>query len=237
MSRIPLCTVAALCAIAMFRDVGVAAEPQQFVVSAVGQQVTPARHEHGITLVSGFGDDSERYASGVERWCLGIKDCIRDTRLRGYKRLQKKHRDLLYPECPPYCSPTYGYHTTRWRQFPEHCEYMYSNEPGQVIYQSPAEAPPTMLPLTPTPEYAPSSAAPAVAPPAAEPYFPESGPIIRPADPGPAPAAPAADPTAPPAPPEPDLDPTGETFLPARPMDDAAGQATAFEEPGLLPIN
>jgi hypothetical protein len=235
MSRIPLCTLAMLCTVAIGRDAGVAAEPQQGVVAAVGTQATPAGREADITLVSGFADDSERYASGVEHWCRGIKDCIRSTRLRGYKRLQKKHRDLLYPECPPYCSPTYGYHTTRWRQFPEHCEYIYSNVPGEVIYQGPAVAPPQMLPLTPTPEYVPPSATPA--PPAAEPYFPEAAPLIQPADPGPAPAAPATDPTAPPAPPEADLDPAGETFLPAQPIDDAAGKTTAFEEPGLLPIN
>lgn len=226
MFRIPFCAFAVLCSVAVSREAGIAAEPY-YCVGAVGSGLAPAAAGSGITQVSGFADDSERYASGVERWCLGIKDCIRGTRLRGYKRMQKKHRDLLYPECPPYCSPTYGYNTTRWRQFPENCEYMYSNMPGEVIYQSPGQAAPMMLPLSPTPEYAP---------PAAEPYYPDSGPAIRPADPGPAPAAPAADPTAPPAPAETDLDPAGETFLPARPVDDSAGQTTAFEEPGRLPI-
>jgi len=232
MSRIPLCALAMMCTIA----VGVAAEPHQRVVTAAGQQATSADYEASVTPVSGYIDDSERYAPCAERWCLGIKDCIRATRLRGYKRLQKKHRDLLYPECPPYCSPTYGYHTTRWRQFPEQYEYIDPYAPGQVIYESPGQVQPMMLPLMPTPEYAPPGGVPSLAPPAAEPYFPGSG-STQPSDPGPAPAAPSADPTAPPAPPEPDLDSTGATYLPPPAFDGGATEPAAFEEPGLLPVN
>jgi hypothetical protein len=222
-----MCTIALLCSVAVGRNCGMAADRYEHAGEISGG-VTPAGY-HGA-----FADTSERYASGFERLCDGIKDCVRATRLRGYKRLQKKHRDLLYPECPPYCSPTFGYHHTQWKPFPDNCEYMWSTVPGQAIYEAaPPTAPPLILPLTPTPAPMPSSGVPE-APPAEQPYFPESGPLIQPADPGPAPAAPAVDPTAPPAPPpESDLDPAGETFLPVKPADDAA----AFEEPALLQIN
>lgn len=210
-----------------------AAEPYCAPRAPAGNFVTPAGYGHAGGYALDIEDSADRYASGLERWCDNIKDCVRDTRRLGYKRQQKQHRDLLYPQCPPYCSPTHGYYHTRWRRFSEECEYMWSGAPDQVIYESPAMGTPS-VPLSPTPEYLPPQP-PSLAPPAAEPYFPEAPPVIRPADPGVAPPAPEADPTAPPAPPpEVDLDPAGGTFLPARP----AIQPAALEEPpALLKLN
>lgn len=212
-----------------------AAEPYS-PPGGAGVYVTPVGYGHagGGGYPLAVDDGSDRYAPFFERVCGNIKDCVRDTRRLGYKRQQKKHRDLLYPQCPPYCSPTHGYYHTQWRRFSTECEYMLPGVPGGVIYESPGIASPAMLPLAPTPTYHPH-ASPALAPPAAEPYFPEAAPLIQPADPGVAPSAPEVDPSAPPAPPsDADFDPVGGAFLPARPTAEPA----AFEEPpALLRIN
>jgi hypothetical protein len=111
--------------------------------------------------------------------------------LRGYKRVQKKHRKFLYPECSPACSPTFGYHHTQWRQFPE-CDYVWTSEPAVPAWTTPvpaaspvpAESPATLSPML---ELAPEAAEPGPLP---APYFPEPAPQSSPAQPVP-PAPPA----------------------------------------------
>jgi len=185
MSRISMCTLALVCTVAIGPNSGVAAD-RYGIAGEVSEGVTPAGYDHGEAM-SELADTSERYSSGIERWRSGIKDCVRSTRLRGYKRLQTKHRRLLYPQCPPYCSPTFGYHHTQWKPFPEQCEYVFSNVPEQILYPIPA-APSAIELQTPIPEPNAPAFDPTPAPPAAEPYYPEGAPLIFPEE------------TAPPAP-------------------------------------
>lgn len=117
-------------------------------------------------------DECDRYACCFERFYTGIKEAFKRCALKKYKRAQRLHRGLMYPECPPYCSPTFGYHPTQWRPFPQDCEYVWTNEPAGEMWQAPA-APPAAVPLTPTPP-APGFPAPNVSPPTNTlPYFPE----------------------------------------------------------------
>lgn len=164
-------------------------------------------------------DDSQRYSSGFERWWNNFSDCIRRRRLRGYKRSHSNHHKLLYPQCPPHCSPTFGYHHTQWRPFPQSYDYTWTTSPGQTALPTPV-AEPALLPLTPTPQAAPDIA-PELAPPAEKPYFPEAAPMIQPSN------------EAPPAPPaEPQQLPEVEVFLPARP----AVEPAAYDLPVIMHI-
>lgn len=173
----------------------------------------PLRHgappAEGITTVS-YTPHPPGFLSGWERWCEDFCDCIRDTRLRGYKRLQRMHRGLLYPECPPQCTPTYGYFQTTWRQFPTDGLPM-TAVPAQIMLPNPA-AP--LLPEHAAPPQPPAGTTPP-APPAAEPYFPEPAPRIEPAKPAPAPepSPPPAAPAPPPVQPAPPAE-ASEVWLP-----------------------
>jgi hypothetical protein len=177
MKRLPLCTAALLWAVAAGQGLGVAADAYCAPGSYAGRDSYGGAGVSQAGFASDMEDGAERYASGVESWWDDICDCVRERRLLGYKRLQKKHRKFLYPECPPYCSPTFGYHHTQWRPFPGECEYVWSSAPGEVVYPTPA-APPAMF--VPPPAQLPA------APPEireAPPYFPEEPPLIQPAEP------------------------------------------------------
>lgn len=139
---------------------------------------------------AGFADDledsAEDYASGVGSFWDNVCDCVRERRLLGYKRSQKKHRKLLYPECSPACSPTFGYHHTQWRPFPEY-EYVWTSQPADPAWPThvpaaspvPAESPATLSPML---ELTPETTEPGPLP---APYFPEPSPQSSPAQPAP----------------------------------------------------
>jgi hypothetical protein len=136
-----------------------------------------------------FEDSAEDYASGAESFWDNLRDCVRERRLLGYKRVQKKHRKFLYPECSPACSPTFGYHHTQWRQFPE-CDYVWTSEPSVPAWPThvPAESPATLSPML---ELTPEATEPGPLP---APYFPEPSPQASPVQPAIPPAPPAEPP-------------------------------------------
>jgi hypothetical protein len=143
-------------------------------------------------------DDFDRYSSGFERWCRDVRERIRERRLRGYKRAQHTHHHFLYPQCPPFCSPTFGHFQTQWRPFPTAYQPVWTSGPVDPVWPAPL-AEPELLPPTRAPQAVPQPA------PGVEPYFPENAPLIEPSE------------TAPPAPTDaPDAPTAQEEFFPAR---------------------
>lgn len=219
-----LCAAAVMCA----------AAGSSAAMAQDGYVYGPAHHcrngASGLSVVqTGYGidldDDPERCASGIERFCLDIRDCVRETQLRGYKRLQRMHRKLLYPECPPYFSPTFGHYHTQWRPFPDNCEYVWTTMPGTPGWPAPA-APPAMLPnQTPTPAPLDQFQSPPPANGLPRPYLDEPLPQVPPAPP----VSPPFEPVEPPAP-VPDV-----SFLPFAPSPPAE-VAIEAQPPALLRI-
>ncbi|MBL8850120.1 MAG: hypothetical protein JNG89_10565 [Planctomycetaceae bacterium] len=166
----------------------------------------------GIGSASGFADDAypgEGHSTGgsiqqagyyaeedpgqnLSAWeCFweDFRECVRARRLTGYKRVQRKHRKFLYPEYSVACSPTFGYHHTQWRQFPD-CDYVWTSQPQAAAWPTPATAAPPAV-LSPMLETAPEESA--TTPPPAQ-YFPEPVPQLTPVQPEISPAPPAEPP-------------------------------------------
>ena len=147
--------------------------------------------DYGIQQAGYYAeDDPAQYGSVWECWWEDVCDCVRTTRLRGYKRLQRKHRKFLYPEYSVACSPTFGYHHTQWRQFPE-CDYVWTSAPAATAWPTPTSAAQPAM-LTPMLEIAPESSPSGTSP---APYFPEPAPQLTPVQPAVPPAPPAEPPT------------------------------------------
>lgn len=131
-----------------------------------------------VQPASYLDDECEQYGGWCERFYTGIKETFKRCSLKKYKRAQRLHRGLMYPECPPYCSPTFGYHMTQWRPFPGDCEYVWSSGQPGTMWQSPPTAPPALIPLSPAPANS-APPAPGIVPPADNPtpYFPNEPPM------------------------------------------------------------
>ena len=217
------------CWVALCATPGTAAEPYHYGGGDSGACNVAGAASYGGVRSVGYDaydrdDGPERFSSGFERWWLNFSDCIRRRRLRGYKRTHSDHHKFLYPQSPPYCTPTFGYHHTQWRPFPEAYEYSWTTPQSQPVWPQPMQEP-ALLPLTPTPQTAPG-AVPAPAPAVETPYFPESAPLIQPSN------------EAPPAPPvEPSFEaplPEVEAFLPP---ERTSVESASYDLPVLIQIN
>lgn len=99
-------------------------------------------------------------------------------RFRNYAQQEAAHGHVVYPVCPPYCAPGWGYYQTCWRPFPEGCDRCPRFVSEVAAPLAPAGIdngfvpPPAGWPAAPI---QPPPAAPAEPPPAAPPELPVEG--------------------------------------------------------------
>lgn len=190
-------------------------EAQAQVVSAgyAGGGTAPATIQigHSVPVTRGVRCNCPecRDDSFIDRFCAKLEVRGRNLRRGHYYWTFDHYRHELHPECPPYCTPGWGYYQTCWRRFPEETLWCPTCPPpaGSFVPPPAAIAPPAPLPAGPT-----------VAPPA-EPPAPEPEP-----DPAPMPEDPAYEEAAPEAPAEdvslfrlapPPSEPFADDFSPA----------------------
>lgn len=99
-------------------------------------------------------------------------------RYRNYAQQEAAHGHVVYPVCPPYCAPGWGYYQTCWRPFPEGCDRCPRYLSEVVAPLAPAGPDNGLVPPPATWPAAPIEsppAAPAEPPPAAPPELPAEG--------------------------------------------------------------
>ena len=75
------------------------------------------------TVIRGQAPPIDWLVSGEEGCGLRARmdDHLRRCKLRTFYHWRAFTKQSAYLSCPPYCSPTYGYHPTCWRRMSEDC--------------------------------------------------------------------------------------------------------------------